>query len=301
MRQTLCHALACSPATLLALICLTNVHAGTVTMNDKGMSLTAGDYTLLLGEDQSWTIRHFAYKGTPLMNPVKGCANGTVLRTFIDDSGKTKWVGTGHGHETVASLTLFVDGQEKPVKKGATYAGSVFKVMKHSDLHVVRLEALTILTKSGLVETNRYTAKVDKPPIPLLYCFMHSFDPAMTQWIAQTARGDVQRGQFVRDKTHPFDGDLVWTSVYNPNVGVGAAYAVLKPSGKLHHFYWDRTHDQKLYYRAYPDIRAMMAGDQFEYSVALAGYESPNDTWTNKAQAVARELATREAPSQRAK
>ena len=238
-----------------------------------------------------WTIRSLTYKNTSLMTEDAGCSNGTVLQTKVDEKKRVTWVGTGHGYEKVESVKLLVDGKEKPVKSGVTYTGSTFTLVKRSDLRVFKLEAFMTLTESGLEETHRYTAKTDRPYLALLYAFMHSFDVNMTEWVAHTTRGKSRRGQFVNDNKNPYRGDgLVWTSVYNPKDNVGVVYVVKKPSGRLHHFYWDRDTDQKLYYQGFPNTKDMKAGDQFEYSVALAAYESPKDNWTNKARAAAGEL-----------
>ena len=273
-----------------------DVASGSARIIDGGVRLAAGDYALVMKGGYAWTIRSLSWKGVSIMTEHKTCSNGTVLkaRDFLDDKGHAQWVGTGHGNETVKSVHLFVDGREKPVRKDAEYAGAEFKLVKQSDLKILTLEARTRLTASGLTETHRYTAKADSPPLALLYCFMHSFDVKMLDWLAHRADGSVARGTFGNKGKTPFTSDNVdWAAVYNAAGGVGAVYAVRNASGRLHHFFWDRPFDQKLYYEAHPNVDTLKAGGSFTYSVALAAFESAADGWAARATALAREFQGR--------
>ena len=275
-----------------------DVPKGSARIIDGGVQFAAGDYTLVMREAQAWTIRSLSWKGIPIMTERAGCSNGTVLkgRSFLDDKGHPQWVGTGHGNETVESVHLFVDGREKPLRKDAEYAGAEFRLVKRSDLKILTLEATTRLTASGLTETHRYTAREDSPPLVLLYCFMHSFDVKMLDWLAHRVDGSVARGAFANKGKTPFSSDNIdWTAVYNATDGISAVYAVRNASGRLHHFFWDRPFDQKLYYHAHPSLDALKAGEGFSYSVALAACESTAEGWPVRAAALARDLQARPA------
>jgi len=275
-----------------------DVPKGSARIIDGGVQFAAGDYTLVMREAYAWTIRSLSYKGIPIMTEHKTCSNGTVLkgRSFLDDKGHAQWVGTGHGNETVGSVHLFVDGRERPLRKDAEYAGAEFRLVKRSDLKILTLEATTRLTASGLTETHRYRAKEDSPPLTLLYCFMHSFDVKMLDWLAHRTDGSVARGTFANKGKTPFSSDNVdWAAVHNATDGLGAVYAVRNASGRLHHFFWDRPFDQKLYYHAHPSVDPLKAGEGFSYSVALAACESTADAWPDRAAALARDLQARPA------
>ena len=270
-----------------------DVASGSARIIDGGVRLAAGDYALVMKGGYAWTIRSLSWKGVSIMTEHKTCSNGTVLKTrsFLNDKGHSEWVGTGHGNETVKSVRLFVDGREKPLRKGAEYAGAEFKLVKRSDLKILTLEATTRLTASGVTETHRYTAKADNPPLDLLYCFMHSFDVKMLDWLAHRVDGSIARGTFENKGKTPFTSDNVdWATVYNATDGVGAVYAVRNASGRLHHFFWDRPFDQKLYYRAYPKLDTLGAGESISYSVALAACGSSAEAWPARAAAMAREF-----------
>ena len=271
------------------------VPKGSARITDGAVQCTTGDYTLTMGKAYAWTIRGLSYRGVPIMAEREGCSNGTVLkaRSFVDEKGRMLFVGTGHAHETVASVKLFVDGRERPIEKGVEYPGAEFTFVKQSDLKILTLEATTRLAASGLTETHRYTAKADRPPLALLYCFMHSFDVKMLDWLAHRTDGTVVRDTFANEGKTPFRSDNVdWAALYNGTAGVGVVYAVRNASGRLDHFFWDRPFDQKLYYQAHPNVGAVKAGESFAYSVAVAGFRSVDADWAARATARARDLQT---------
>ena len=289
------------PATPLVTLCATLLAAGApaaapagkVVVHGDKIVLAAGNYELILGKSYCWTIRSLKFRGTTLMADDGGCSNGTVLRTPIEEGAKSEWVGTGHGHEVVRAIALFVDGTERPLHPGATLAGSSFRLVKHSDLRVLDLEAVTELTATGVREMHRYTVKADRPNVALLYGFMHSFTATMTDWLVTAPDGVRHEGRFKNDNKNAFTGDLAWTGVYNPAAGIGAAYVFHTANVKPVHFYWDRDTDGKLYFNPSLDTKTMKAGDRFAYAVSLAAYAAPTDAWKDAAAASSHALKKR--------
>ncbi|MFA6568422.1 MAG: hypothetical protein WCS96_09440 [Victivallales bacterium] len=262
--------------------------AGMVKINDNGVVFAAGDYGVRLSKDLCWTIRELTCNGKSLMRDCPGAFNGTVLITWAEEEKKDTWVGTGHGYEVVESVKLFADGKEQVIKDGEVYHGNEFRFIKSSDLRVLKLEATTIINDSGISERHRYTVTKMQPHISELYLFMHSFDVNMTKWLVKTSDDKLLSGDFTGNSKEPFRGNIQWVSLYNPVGKIGVVYVLTPTLDKTLHFFWDRVHDRKLYFRGpFENIRKMKKDDSFEYTVKLVGFESQEDAWKEKAATIA--------------
>lgn len=262
------------------------INGGTVKITDNGAVFETGDYSVRLSKDICWTIRELTWKGQRLMKDCTGAYNGTVLQTFVEESKKRDWVGTGHGHETVEAVKLLVDGKEQEFTPGALYSGSEFCFVKNSDLRILKLEATMIINASGILEKHKYTVVKTNPDIALLYGFMHSFDIDMKEWQVKMPNDKLLSGNFIGDAKNPFKDKMQWASLYNPLTKTGVVYVLTqKPAfDESRHFFWDRAHDRKLYFKAtLTNIKKMEKGASFEYTAIVTGFEAPEDKWKEKA------------------
>jgi len=233
----------------------------------------SGDYALTFDGGRCWTIWNLSYKGVRLLSGDRGAHNGTVLSCKPEG-----WIGTGHGLEEVIETTVATDGDRQPLEPCKTYEGKRLLLDKKSSLRVYELTATVELTPAGMAEVNKYAVK-EQRPVNFVYGFMHSFAQNLSEWAAQPAEGNLQSGTFVDDKSSLLCRPIRWAALFDPKAKVGVICRF--PDRYVpdsHTFFWDRVHDNKLYYRRSPKM-----GEPFECRVNLRAFECGGGAWIEEA------------------
>lgn len=142
--------------------------------------------------------------------------------------------------------------------------------------HTARLR----LTSDGLFETFEFKAGTGTlSNVNFLYPFMHIFPKTTRTWIAGESIGETARGEFLDDRSFTLKTDILWALVYDPVQTVGLAYVYPEiyrgQSGSSNKF-WNRTHDNKLYFQIDPSRNV---GEAFSYSVTLRAFAATTAEW----------------------
>ncbi|MEW6357765.1 MAG: hypothetical protein AB1696_15640 [Planctomycetota bacterium] len=262
-----------------ALVCL----GGLVRAADEDVpkiTFESGDYILTFDGGRFWTIWNLSYKGVQILSGVRGAHNGTVLSCKPEG-----WIGTGHGLEEVIEMSVKVKAKKRKFEPDETYKGKELLLTKKSSLRIYELLATVELTPDGVTEINKYTVKEERP-INFIYGFMHSFAQNLSEWAAQPAEGEVLSGKFVDDKGNLLQKPIRWAALFDPEAKVGIVCRFPdKYVPQSTTFFWDREHDNKLYYQLKPKV-----GEAFECQVNLRAFECKKGEWSDEAKQVAGKL-----------
>ena len=250
--------------------------------------VVSGDYRMRFCEKQSWTMRELFYKGKAVL--IHSGFMQPVLNEKVP-AGTDPFLGTGHRREAIDSVRLLVEGGSEAgaysIAEGLSVkSGSSFIFEKKSRFvsdfsgllyeHTARLR----LTGDGLSETFEFKAGTGTlSNVNFLYPFMHIFPKTTRAWIAGESMGETARGEFLDDKSFTLKKDILWALVYDPLQTVGLAYVYPEiyrgHSGSSNKF-WNRTHDNKLYFQIDPPRNA---GEEFSYSVTLRAFAATTAEW----------------------
>lgn len=241
------------------------------------VTFESGDYVLTFDGDRFWTIWDLSYKGVQILSGIRGAHNGTVLSCQPEG-----WIGTGHGLEEVIEMSVQVGPKKEKFQADRKYRGKKVTLTKKSSLRIYELLATVELTPEGIEETNKYTVKEERP-INFVYGFMHSFAQNMSEWAAQPMEGETTSGKFVDDKKNLLLKPILWAAVFDPakKVGIVCRFPEKYVAGS-NTFFWDREHDNKLYFQLKPKV-----GEEFECRANLRAFEAKKGDWIAEAKKTA--------------
>lgn len=240
------------------------------------LTVEVGDYRVKFWQKWAWTLRAADYRGKPFLVP------GGVFQTVVNEKvpkGIDSFIGGGHRPESVESVELLVDGKPHKLKEGLAVEGTTFTVHKKTLIGAYYQDARVTVDAGGIDEDFRFEVKGDTSKVNLMYAFMHCFANDTRHWVAQLAGGDEARGEFADDMSFTLKKDILWTLVYAPKTGIGAAYVypeayrAMKGHGNK---FWNRKHDNKLYLTVAPKRQR---GDTFRYRVRLRAFAAPEESW----------------------
>jgi len=250
-------------------------------------------------EPCAWTILNIKYHNDEIVG--EHGYNGSVAsaRPKKGSKRKSNWIGTGHGFETVKSLSIVVDGRPYKYKQGDTVSGKTVVIRKESNLGPLDHRSEITLEACGdrIIETHSYKVIEDlSKRFHYLYAFMHCNNNALDQWLAVTEgdkelTGTVGKG----DKSFSLKSDVRVVIFYSEAMKKGVAYVypeVYKGRDTFKNSIWDRKNDNKLYFR--PEVKKMgyQLGDTFEYRLTVIPFSAEPGQWKQKGKQLANSIRT---------
>jgi hypothetical protein len=262
--------------------------SGTATLKAGVLTITRGAYRLLFSEKSAWTIREMYYNDKLLLSQTG--AFGTVANSKDPVTKKSVWEGTGHGGETVEKIEFEVDGKTFPLDEKLNATGKVFVLKKQSHFGPFRHHSTITLDGQTLHEKFDYEIVKDDSNLNFIYAFMHCMSNKTDKWMAQPAKGEVLKGEFLDDNSYSLKEDIRWAAIYSSADEVGFVYMypeIYKGMVPLHNFFWNRPRDNKLYFR--PELPKGV-GEKFSYEVTLQAFSAAPEKWEASANTIVDEL-----------
>ena len=243
---------------------------------EQGMfTCNAGDYQIRFGGDRAWTIFDMAYGGKRF-----GLSNGFYGTVMVPTGGN--WWGTGHtegGKEIVETLSLRVDGEERPVEAGGSVTGRSVTLLKTSMIWRFKATVEVTITPEHVFERTQLEATEDCE-LKLLYYFMHCYPASTTAWLAELADGSEQTGELTHTGTMHVTRDTRWVAQFAPDLSLGIlSYTPRVISGpKSQSMIWDKAHYHKYYLRQ-NNGQAFEAGDRLDCTVLVEAVPGETGDW----------------------
>lgn len=286
----------CTVGVLLVTLCL-SCSAGPVwhvamTTGKAGQMLTVsnGVLSVTVSEKVFWTIREIRSGGTLLVGAFG--ANGAVasVKTAARlPEAKDGWMGTGHGFETVGSYTVALDGKPVGLKPGETAGAQVVTLTKASNIGPLDQVAVLRFPETGdrMIETTRFTAnRTLADSLDFVYAYMHCNDNALTEWRAWLDQEKTLDGACVKDdRSYGLQKEVRAVALFGPGAGKGLVYVYpeVYPGGPKGNFFWDRTRDNKLYFRPKIPGAIERSGDTCAYQVTVIPFRAEAADWKDAA------------------
>jgi len=260
--------------------------------NKTGKVLTVSNavMSVSLAEKVYWTIREIRAGGTLLVGAFG--ANGAVASVkpaARRPEAKDGWMGTGHGFETISSYTVALDGKPVELKPGESARARAVTLTKASNIGPLDQVAVISFPDTGdrLVESTRFTAnRTLSESLAFVYAYMHCNDNALTEWRAWLEPAKTLDGTCAKDDgTHGLQKEVRAVALFGPTVGRGLAYVYpeVYPGGPKGNFFWDRKHDNKLYFRPKIPGAIGQAGDTCAYQVTVIPFCAGTADWKDAA------------------
>ena len=249
-------------------------------------------------EEWAWTIRNIRYMGDDIVG--ESGAHGSVVRMDTGPGPKEYYyIGTSHGHETVKSFSIFVDGKEQQCDSVAIYSGKKVIIRKESNLgpldHI--MEITFPVSGNYIIAKHSYKVVGDlNRGFSFLFAFMHVLNKELIQWFAELECGKHIEGKIPNkcDSRLALESDIKMLILYSQSMKKGVTFVypeIYKGADKISaemklgtttHFgnsIVDRKNDNKLYFR--PEVKEMgyELGDTFEYSVKVIPFSSEPNEW----------------------
>lgn len=261
------------------------------------LSVSNDVLSVTLIEKAFWTIQEIRSEGTLLVGAFG--ANGavaSVLPAARLAEAKDGWMGTGHGFETISSYTVALDNKPVELKPGETAGAQVVTLTKVSNIGPLDQIAVISFPKTGdrLIEETRFTA--NRPladSLSFVYAYMHCNENALTHWRAWLDSANTLDGSCVEDdQSFSLQKELRAVALFGPKIGKGLVYVYpeVYPAGPKANFFWDRTRDNKLYFR--PKIPGVinLKGDTCKYQLTVIPYTAVSEDWQDKASKIVHSL-----------
>jgi len=259
----------------------------TVRINsvDK-LSVESNNLYVDFSRQQAWTIRNIKYMGQEIVG--EHGANGSVVnatpRKGMNQKGH--WIGTGHGKEKVTSFTIFVDNIPHEFQKGMTLSGKVITIRKKSIMGPLGHTAQITFPESGacIIEKHSYIVLEDlSERFCFIYAFMHCNNNALDQWVALLGHGKEQEGQVgKKDNKFSLKQDIERVIFYSEALNKGVVYIypeIYRGADTFKNSIWDRSHDNKLYFRPEVMDKNFKVGDRFEFRLKVIPFSAQRTNW----------------------
>ena len=256
----------------------------------KVLTVSNAVMSVSLAEKVYWTIREIRAGGTLLVGAFG--ANGAVASVkpaARRPEAKDGWMGTGHGFETISSYTVALDGKPVELKPGESARARAVTLTKASNIGPLDQVAVISFPETGdrLVEGTRFTANRALPEsLAFVYAYMHCNDNALTEWRAWLEPAKTLDGTCAKDDgTHGLQKEVRAVALFGPTVGRGLAYVYpeVYPGGPKGNFFWDRKHDNKLYFRPKIPGAIERSGDTCAYQVTVIPFRAEAADWKDVA------------------
>ena len=254
--------------------------------------LATTDFRIGVAPGWAWTPDSIDYRGRTLASP--SGFYGMAL-----DIGNDRPVGAGHdegGREEVLDVRIEADGEPIDLQDdfpgGGEIKGDEIVFTKQSN--VVGLNVRSILRlRGGVVEAELFGRAERGFSVTKFNAFMFPWLTCATQWLAQTLDGQEIEGIFDNDG-HKMNAQIRWCAVYFAEIEVAAIsrFSSHDDERAFRHFFNDCPYYHKQYCWTQHDHR-FGVGEEFRYTMTLAGVLAALDEWKEKARAVAASLALR--------
>ena len=265
--------------------------AGLLTLNiatdaaqisdEQNIILKSGPYRVSINPGLRYTIRILEFDNCRLGTPTG--FYGTVM---APQSGK--YIGSGHtegGCEQVIKISFTADGKEINPAPGSTVEAAKITMRKVSQLDNLLFQIEITVSGEGIVEQKRFTALKDQP-VQLLYIFLACWSHTTTNWLAETAAGQMLTGNF----DGKFEGtnrwhlqeDLKWAANYDAAAGKGLVMyfpEVIKGKGRKAAF-WEIKKAYNKFYLMLDTPATYPAGYKSpDYTLIIKGYGASPENW----------------------
>lgn len=250
-------------------------NAGQDIPDSGSITISAGDYFVLIGSEGAWTIRTIKYKDKIIAGPTGWY--GTVM---IPKGGR--WWGTGHkegGAEIIRSLKLSVDGKETPVVVDSHYQGERITFRKQSIIWKFKADIEITIADGHLYQHTVLEASEDCE-LERLYYFMHCFIKTTTAWKAELADGSIDEGKMDHKGGFSINRDTRWVAQYEPEPGLSIfCYTpeIIKGNDSQS-MIWNRPQYHKYYVR-HNNGQAFKKGEKLDYSIYVKVLEETGEDW----------------------
>lgn len=251
------------------------------------------DMSVRFIEANAWTFDLIHYKGIEMVGHYGACGAVINIKASDDPSIYHGWVGTGHGHETVKSIEVLVDGKPWAMKSGESASGQIVTVRKKSNLIVLEhtMEVTFPKGEARMIETNSFKALEDlSKRFNFMYAFMHCNTNHLKNYLAILPDGAEEEGVADKDESKfVFDKDVKAVVFYSPDEQKGALYLypeVYEGTKRHKTFIWDRPRDNKLYICPKVKGKGHEVGDSFEFQIQFIPFEATADDWQTKGKAL---------------
>ncbi|MFA7174751.1 MAG: hypothetical protein WC340_15340 [Kiritimatiellia bacterium] len=271
----------------------------TMSTDKSGQMLTVSNDVLSvsLSERVAWTIREIRSEGTLLVGAFG--ANGAVASVMPAarlPEAKDGWMGTGHGFETISSYTVTLDNKPVTLKPGESVGAQVVTLTKASNIGPLDQINVISFPKTGdrIIEDTQFTA--NRPlaeSLHFVYAYMHCNENALTEWRAWLDPVTTLDGSCVKDdRSYGLQREVQAVALFGPTINKGLVYVYpeVYAAGPKGNFFWDRTKDNKLYFR--PKIPGVinLKGDTFRYQLTVLPFTAESANWQDKAGKIAASL-----------
>ena len=240
------------------------------------ISLIAGNHTVELSSGYCWTVNYITKNGHPICDQ-SGSAQGTVL--VIDG----QWTGSIHGNENLLSTKLFVDGVQQSLVDGNYYAGNNVQITYTSILGGAYQKTCTMaITPDSSNEHITFQGLDESKYCETFYGFLGPRSNRLTEYAAFDANGSLLHSGS-NDKNNDTAVDLGNSNAiaqYDPLTGDGILSIVTGAEElNLNSFIWDRTEDNKLYFRMLGAEGAAKVTNFFEFNQSSYFFEADAESW----------------------
>lgn len=267
----------------------------------RPQTLTAkvGDVRIRIDGPKLWTLSGFDYQDQVVA--VEDSAYGSVLNLkgvgilgsahFLDIPGKPGLVEK----EQVTALRFFCDDVPlTEITPQMTVAAKSFRMERESTIRSIHLASQVTLSNNILTESVRLKA-TQTVDLTVSYPLMYAWSPTMTHYLFGDEKGIQKRGQFLSPPAKAIEGlerTAKWMAVYDSQSNTGAVCYLQNQPGSEE--VWLQYTDAPSVYRklrimCFSD-KAMPAGFDGTYQVAIAFFTAKQADWEATAQTQMREL-----------
>jgi hypothetical protein len=258
------------------------VHVQLAARAEPPIILQGPSFEVRLQPAYAYTVDYMVYDGFLVVNGrACGSCQGAVVRDI-----QGNWLGSCHGGETVDSVALTVDAKSVAVVPGARYAGTRFRLEKSSRIgEVLQLTAETVFTPFSIHDRTTLTAASDGVSLSVVYAFLSSHANEFTKVLA-AALPDFIPLEATTNGSGPSEVPLGPSSIiaqYSATAQTGVVtYIPPEVAAKGRSFIWDRTCDNKLYYRFLDFSNPIAKGTTWTFRVDRFPIRAPQSEWKQR-------------------
>lgn len=261
------------------------------------LSVSNSVLSVTLAEKAYWTIREIRSGNTLLVGAFG--ANGAVASVKSAarlPEAKDGWMGTGHGRETIVNYTIALDGKPMNLKPGEHGEARAVTLTKTSNIGPLDQVAEIMFPETGdrLIERTCFTAnRALADSLDFVYAYMHCNANALTEWRAWLDSAVPLDGSCVKDdRSYELQKAIRAVALFGPTMGKGLVYVYpeIYAAGPKGNFFWDRIHDNKLYFQPKVPGVINLKGDTVTYQLTVIPFAAASAEWREKAGALVTSL-----------
>ena len=163
---------------------------------EKVFNITCGKYKVKISGRYKYTVRQISYDGRIV--GTRSGYYGTVMAL-----AKGKYVGAGHtegGEERILKMEFFADGKAVVPETGDTLTVKSFLMRKTAMMDKLYFKTELLINQDGITEQKQFQATA-KQPLYYIYIYLLCWNKSTTDWIAETAKGEIVRGKFQTERS----------------------------------------------------------------------------------------------------